>query len=132
MRMELSLAAPHENVTDTELAMLDVLWKQGPSTIRQVTEILYPRGKFSEYATVQSLLQRLEAKGYVVRDRSSFVHVFRAKVQRAAVIGRQLQDVADKLCEGSLAPLLLQLAEKTQLTEEQREILRKLLDESSD
>jgi len=125
------LASQYENVTDTELAMLDVLWKQGPSTIRQITERLYPQGKFSEYTTVQSLLQRLESKGYVDRDRSAFVHVFRAKIQRSAIIGRRLQDVADKLCEGSLTPLLLQLAERTRLTEEQREILRKLIDERS-
>jgi len=127
--MDGSVASQHENVTDTELAMLDVLWKQGPSTIRQITERLYPQGKFSEYATVQSLLQRLEAKGYVARDRSAFVHVFRAKVQRSSIIGRRLQDVADKLCEGSLTPLLLQLAEKTRLTAQQREVLRKLLDQ---
>jgi len=74
-------------------------------------------------------LQRLEAKGYVARDRSAFVHVFRAKVQRSSIIGRRLQDVADKLCEGSLTPLLLQLAEKTRLTAQQREVLRKLLDQ---
>ena len=125
----MEMASHYENVTDTELAMLDVLWKEGPSTIRQITDRLYPDGKFSEYATVQSLLQRLESKGYVARDRSAFVHVFRAKVHRSAVIGHRLQDVADKLCEGSLTPLLLQLAEGTRLTEEQRAILRKLLDE---
>jgi len=127
--MDGSVASQHENVTDTELAMLDVLWKQGPSTIRQITERLYPQGKFSEDAVVQSLLQRLEAKGYVARDHSAFVHVFRAKVQRSSIIGRRLQDVADKLCEGSLTPLLLQLAEKTRLTAQQREVLRKLLDQ---
>jgi predicted transcriptional regulator len=126
------MASRYENVTDTELAMLEVLWKEGPSTIRQITERLYPKGKFSQYTTVQSLLQRLELKGYVARDRSAFVHVFRAKVQRAAIIGHRLQDVADKLCEGSLTPLLLQLAEGTRLTEEQREILRKLLDQPSE
>jgi BlaI family transcriptional regulator, penicillinase repressor len=126
------MAPQHENVTETELAILDVLWKQGPSTIRQISEILYPKGKFSQYATVQSLLQRLESKGYVARDRSAFVHVFRAKVKRSSVIGQQLQVVADKLCEGSLAPLLLQLAEKTRLTEQQREILRKLLDDPTE
>ncbi len=126
------MAGRYESVTDTELAMLDVLWKEGPSTIRQITERLYPKGKFSQYATVQSLLQRLEAKGYVARDRSAYVHVFRAKVRRSAIIGHRLQDVADKLCEGSLTPLLLQLAEGTRLTDEQREILRTLLEESTE
>jgi len=126
------MASQYENVTDTELAMLEVLWKEGPSTIRQIAERLYPKGKFSQYTTVQSLLQRLESKGYVARDRSAFVHVFEAKVDRSALIGHRLQDVADKLCEGSLTPLLLQLAEGAQLTDEQREILRKVLDDASE
>ena len=113
------MARQHENVTDTELAILDVLWKEGPTTIRKIADELYPKGKFSEYATVQSLLQRLEAKGYVARDRRSFAHMYRAKVERPVLIGQRLQEVADKLCEGSLTPLLLQLAEGTRLTDEQ-------------
>ncbi len=128
----MKMARQHGNVTDTELAILDVLWKEGPTTIRQITDQLYPKGKFSEYATVQSLLQRLESKGYVARDRRSFAHVYRAQVDRSAIIGHRLQEVADKLCEGSLTPLLLQLAEGTRLTDQQREILRKLLEEPSD
>ncbi len=126
------MARQHENVTDTELAILDVLWKEGPTTIRKIADELYPKGKFSEYATVQSLLQRLEAKGYVARDRRSFAHMYRAKVERPVLIGQRLQEVADKLCEGSLTPLLLQLAEGTRLTDEQRKVLRKLLDEPRD
>ncbi len=80
-------APQYDDVTDTELSILDLLWSDGPSTIRQLAARLYPEGKTSEYATVQSLLLRLESKGYVARDRRSFAHVFRATVERSAIIG---------------------------------------------
>ena len=79
-------------VTDTELQILDVLWSSGPLRIRDITRALYPGGRPSEYATVQSLLERLESKGYIHRDRSSFAHIFSACVERTAFIGSQLQD----------------------------------------
>ncbi len=119
-----------DNVTETELAILQVLWEDGPATIRQVTDRLYPEGTTSEYATVQSLLQRLEAKGYVRRDRRSFAHVFRAKVARERFLDQRLQDLAEKLCGGSLTPLLIHLAEGTRLTPAERQMLRRLIDES--
>ena len=47
------------NITETELALLRLLWKAGSSSIRELTEKLYPEGAHSQYATVQSLLDRL-------------------------------------------------------------------------
>ncbi len=86
-----------DNVTDTELAILQVLWEEGPATIRQIADRLYPEGTTSEYATVPSLLQRLEVKGYVRRDRRSFAHVFRAKVARERFLDQRLQDLSQLL-----------------------------------
>ena len=57
-------------VTDTELAVLRLLWKTDDATIRELTDALYPDGGHSHYATVQSLLDRLQAKGFVERERS--------------------------------------------------------------
>lgn len=117
-------------ITDAELAVLDALWTQGPATIRQIADVIYPRGTAAHYATVQKLLERLEAKRCVSRDRSGFAHVFAAAVERDDVIAERLKAVADQLCEGSLTPLLLQLASATRLTPEERAALKKLIDES--
>jgi len=117
-------------VTDAELAVLEALWKEGDLSIRQIADRIYPGGGTSEYATVQKLLERLEAKGCVARDRRSFAHTFRAQIERADVIDQQLGEVAEKLCEGSLTPLLLHLVEKQKLSREDREMLRRLLEES--
>src|SRR5262249_8558273 len=97
---------PPQDVTNAELAVLQVLWEQGPSTIRQLTDRLYPEGRAAQYATVQKLLERLEDKGHVTRDRRPAVHVFAAAVGRDELIGRRLQEVAEKLCGGSWTPLL--------------------------
>src|SRR5436309_2990567 len=98
-----------QDVTDAELALMRRLWDGGPATIRQLADEQYPGGGASQYATVQKLLERLEGKSYVDRDRRSNVHVFSPAVARDALIGRRLQSIAEKLCDGSLAPLLTHL-----------------------
>ena len=122
------MTEPLPDVTDSELAVLDVLWEQPEATIRQITETIYEDYSASAHATVQKLLERLEGKGCVNRDRSGFAHRFRASVDRGDLIGRQLEVVADKLCEGSLTPLLLHLAGRTPLSAEERRLLKKLVD----
>src|SRR4051794_36342005 len=97
------------NIPEAEWAVLQLLWDKGPATVRQLTDVLYPRGGASEYATVHKLLERLEAKGYVSRDRSSGVFLFEAAMDRDQVIGRQLEVLVDKMCGGSLQPLLSNL-----------------------
>jgi predicted transcriptional regulator len=116
------------DVTDSELAVLDVLWERPDATIRDITEAIYPQYTASAHATVQKLLERLEGKQCVTRDRSAFAHRFRAGIERADLIGRQLEAVAEKLCDGSLTPLLLHLAGRTKLTPAERRQLRKLID----
>ena len=75
---------PAEDVTDTELAILQVLWDQGETTRRRITDVLYPGGGEVHYATVQNLLGRLERKGFVQSDRDGTVLVFTASLQIAA------------------------------------------------
>ena len=116
------------DVTDAELALLQALWDHGPATIRQLVERVYHQSGTSVYGTVQKLLDRLEAKGCVARDRGGPVHVFRAAIDRDELIGRRLRAVADSLCGGSLSPLLTHLVEGRGLSEKERRELRALVD----
>jgi BlaI family penicillinase repressor len=118
-----------QDLPDAELAVLQTLWERGPSTIRQLTDALYPSGTDAHYATVQKLLDRLESKGCVRRDRSSWAHVFKAIMNRDELIGRRLQAVAEKLCGGSLTPLLTNLVRSKRLTPSERREIRRLMDE---
>jgi predicted transcriptional regulator len=117
------------DLPDSEVAVLNALWEAGPATIRQLTDTLYPGGTEVHYATVQKLLDRLETKGCVERDRSSWAHVFSASVGRDEIIGRKLRDVAEKLCGGSLSPLVTNLVRSKRLTPKERREIRKLMEE---
>jgi BlaI family penicillinase repressor len=116
------------DVTEAELALLQTLWDHGPATIRQLVERVYQQTGTSVYATVQKLLDRLEAKGCVERNRSGPVHVFRPAINRDDLIGRRLRAVADSLCGGSLSPLLTHLVEGRGLTDKERRELRALVE----
>jgi predicted transcriptional regulator len=123
------MARTPQDVTEAELAVLEVLWDQGPASRRQITDALYPRGGPAHYTTVQKLLERLEGKGYVRKNRGEGVRTFTAALNREDLIGRRLRDVADKLCGGSLTPLLLNLVRARPLTAGELDELRALLDD---
>ncbi len=123
------MARTPQDVTEKELAILQVLWDQGPATIRRITDLLYPDGGAAHYATVQKLLDRLEAKGFVTRDRAEPAHAFAAAVGRDDLIGRRLQAMAEQLCGGSLTPLLTSLVKSRRLSARERQDLRELIDD---
>ena len=115
-------------VSESELEVLKTLWEVGPGTVRAVNAALREGGRRWAYTTVQTLLQRLEAKGYVACDRGGSAHVFRAAVSREGLVSRRLRDLADQLCGGTASPLLLALVEDGRLTGEDVQQLRRLLD----
>ncbi len=116
-------------ITDTELTVLKQLWARGALTSRQLVDELYPMGTASDVGTVHSMLQRLEAKKLVVRDRSRHPHVFSAMVSQSDVAGQQLNTLAQKLSDGSLFPFLTHLVESKSMSAEELSSLRKLIDE---
>ena len=115
-------------VTDAELAVLKVLWDRGPLAARAITEAIYPDGAESEFAAVHSFLQRLERKGLVTRDRSSFVHLFAPTVTAAEVLGQELNSLVERLGNDSIAPLIMQLIQQKRLSRDEAAEIRKLLD----
>jgi predicted transcriptional regulator len=116
-------------VPDAELAVLRVLWERESATIRELTDAVYPGGTDAHYGTVQKLLDRLEAKGYVTRDASRRAHTFAAAVERDALIGQRLRAMAEKLCDGALTPLLTQLVQSKRLSPKEWRALRDLVDQ---
>jgi BlaI family penicillinase repressor len=125
------MARTPQDVTDAELAVLQVLWDQGPVTRRQITDVLYPGGGPAHYTTVQKLLERLETKRFVTKQRGGAVLTFRAAVGREELISRRLRDVAEKLCGGSLTPLLLNLVRADSLSDRELQELQALINDLS-
>src|SRR3979409_368258 len=92
--------------TASELEILHVLWARGPSTVREVHEALREQ-KSLRYTTVQKLLQIMTAKGTVRRNEDQRAHVYEA-CQPAAATKRQLvDDVLNRVFEGSASELMI-------------------------
>ena len=112
-------------ISETEFEVLKVLWEQGPGTVREVNDRL----RRWAYTTVQTLLTRLEKKGYVACDRSGFAHVFRPAVSRDKLLRRRLRELSEQLSDGAATPLVLALVEDHRFSTEEIEQFRHLLDE---
>ncbi len=118
---------PNHRPTDAELAILRVLWRRGPSTVRQVQEELQPAG----YTTVLKTLQIMTDKRLVERDESKRAHVYRAHDSQQATQRHLVGDLLDRAFGGSAAQLVLQaLAARPASSREMHEI-RQILDASA-
>ena len=123
------MARTAQDITDAELGVLEIIWEQNQATVRQITDNLYPHGSNSNYATVQKLLERLENKECVKRTRGTGSSLFAATISREDLIGRRLQATAERLCGGSMTPLLMHLVRGQKLSLSERKDLRHLIDE---
>ena len=114
--------------TDAELAILNVLWQRGPSTVRDVHQEL-STSQGSGYTTVLKLLQIMTEKGLVVRDESERAHVYEARLSERRTQRQLLGDLVDRAFGGSSVKLVLHaLSDRPASTEELRNI-RALLDQ---
>jgi BlaI family transcriptional regulator, penicillinase repressor len=118
---------PLPRPTDGELAILRVLWARGPSTVRQVHEVL-SRERPAAYTTALKLLQIMTDKGLVSRDERDRSHVYQARLTEAQTQRQLVRDLLDRAFGGSAAKLVMQaLAAKRASPEELLEI-RRLID----
>lgn len=117
-------------LANAELAIMNLLWNSDGLTARQIREQLYPDATRGQHGTVQRLLQRLETKGYALRDRSLPVHLFSASTSRQAYACTQLESLAAKLTGGSLTPLITHLVEGNKISRQEIDQLRAILDRS--
>lgn len=115
-------------LANAELAVMELLWDSDRMTARQIREELYPKPGRAQHGTVQRLLQRLEDKGYVERDKGLPVHLFSASIGREAYASGQLESLADKLTGGSLAPLITHLIDQKKISRAEINRLREILD----
>lgn len=117
-------------LANAELAVMNLLWQNDePMTARDIREQLYPDANKAQHGTVQRLLQRLEQKGFVQRDKSIAVHFFEAAISRETYAGHQLEQLADKLTAGSFAPLITHLVEHKKISRAEISRIRGILDE---
>ena len=113
--------------TDAELAILRILWERGPSTVRQVHDVL-ARDRQGAYTTALKLLQIMTEKGLVDRDDRDRTHVYRARLGEEQTQRQLVRDLVDRAFGGSAMKLVMQaLATRRASPEELRDI-RKAID----
>ncbi len=110
---------------ETEVAR--TVWRLGIATVRQACEAAASERKM-DFATVQTYLRRLEAKGYVRSRLSGHVRIYTAKVHPATVIRETVKDMIDRLFGGETLPLMQHLIEERGVNAEEISQLRRLLD----
>ena len=114
--------------TDAELAILRVLWERGPSTVRQVHEIL-SAVRPTVYTTILKLMQIMDDKGLVRRDKSQRAHVYQPTFTEAETQKRLVGDLLDRAFSGSTASLLMQALSAKEASAEELAQIRQILDE---
>jgi len=110
-----------------EMEVARVVWQLGQATVRQAHEAM-PAARKMDFATVQTYLRRLEAKGYVRSSLSGHARVYAPKVQSTMVIRETVEDLIDRLFGGEALPLMQHLIEDRGVSAAEISELRRLLD----
>lgn len=115
---------PSLDPTPAELEILQILWRDGPLSVRVVWRALGGRGS---YTTVLKLLQIMLEKKLVIRDTSSLSHVYEAAVAQQASQQAMVRRLMDRAFGGSVSDLILSALEVKPATKAEREAVRRLL-----
>ncbi len=113
--------------TDTELAILRVLWERGASTVRQVHETM-SAVRPTAYTTALKMLQIMTEKGLVRRDDTDRTHVFQARLTEEQTQRQLVRDLLDRAFGGSATKLVMQALNARRSSAEELTQIRKLLD----
>ena len=114
-------------LSPSETEILRLVWQLERATVQDVCDKL-PAARKIAYATVQTLLRRLEGKGYLRHDVRGKAHVFLPAVKREHVVKRSVGDFLDRLFGGDPIPLIQYLAEHGKISADDIERLKKLAD----
>jgi predicted transcriptional regulator len=117
------------SIPDSELDVLKVLWDLGQATVREALETLRAAGRQWSYATVATLLDRLESKGVVTSDRSELAFVYRPTITAQEVRQKRLNNLVEKLYQGEPGLLVLHLLKAHPLDAHQAKEVRAVLEE---
>src|SRR5437660_1297927 len=114
--------------TEVELQILRILWELGPSPVREIHKRL-EADKGTNYSTTVKMLAVMLDKGLVKRDEQAQPHIYRFGISRANAGKRMLNELIEKVYEGSAMSLVLQALSSSRATKKERDEVRRLLDE---
>ncbi|MEJ2705099.1 MAG: BlaI/MecI/CopY family transcriptional regulator [Sedimentisphaerales bacterium] len=112
--------------TDRELAILRILWDKGPSTVRDVNEAM---SENTGYTTTLKLMQIMTEKGLLVRDESTFKHVYRPALTEEKTQKQLVGDLLDRAFAGSAEKLVMRALSAKKVSAKELARIREMLDE---
>ncbi|MFB3882590.1 MAG: BlaI/MecI/CopY family transcriptional regulator [Armatimonadota bacterium] len=113
---------------ELELRIMNVLWEQGPSTVREVLEALPARPR-PAYTTVLTMMRLMHEKGYLDRREQGKAHVYQPRLREQVVKGRLVRTMVNTVFRGSAEAAVVRLLEDEKLTAEELQRIRKVIDE---
>lgn len=119
---------PSPQPTEVEMQILRILWDLGPSPVREIHRRL-EAAKGTNYSTTVKMLSVMLQKGLVKRDEEAQPHVYRPALSRAKTGKRMLDDLIEKVYNGSAMSLVLQALSSGKATKEELDEVRRLLDQ---
>lgn len=122
---------PHPTLTPHELAIMKVVWRLQKATVRDVYEALRARRPVA-YTTVMTMMRILEEKGFLKKALTDRAHVYRPAKPRHQVIGAMVRDFVDRVFDGASDGLLLHLARDNRLSEKQRQLIKRIIEEEQE
>ena len=117
---------PDSTLTPQELALMKILWRRGRATVRDVYEELRQTRQVA-YTTVMTMLNVLETKGHVQKEKQDRAFLYRPSRGEQAVVSSMVREFVNRVFDGASRPLLLHLAKDRKLTPEEREKLLSLI-----
>lgn len=126
--MVLMARPKEEQPTAGELEVLKVLWDHGPSTVREVMDVLHtarPRA----YTSVMSLLNVMAEKGLVLRQPQGRAFVYRARTDRGRTLRNMVGDLLGRAFEGSATELVAHLLDQTKPSAEELDEIRRAIEQ---
>lgn len=115
--------------TKSELEILQVIWKYGPSTVRFVNDKLNETQREVNYTTTLKLMQIMAEKGILLRDESQMKHVYRAAEEETKTKSHLLDRFVSTMYNGSASKLMMQLLGNKKTSKEEIDELKKLIKE---
>ena len=119
---------PHPTLTPQELAIMKVVWRLKSATVRDIYEALRAERTIA-YTTVMTMMRILEDKGYLRKSSSERAYVYTPAKPQQQVVGAMVRDFVDRVFDGASSSLLLHLVKDNKLTDKQRRIVKKLIEE---
>jgi len=114
--------------TDSELEILNILWEKGPSTVRDVHEVL-ERSKEAGYTTTLKLMQIMHDKKLLIRDETSRSHIYTANISQQKTQGQLVKKFIDNVFNGSTSQLVLQALGNHKANRQELDEIKQLLAE---